>query len=127
MFKIGDVVTVKDSSSAHYGVLGKVVNVNKDNIEVLFDGHLWIYHESCLKHIKEETEDADIVNHPPHYCQDGGLECIDVMQLMFGKQAVIDFCKCNIFKYRFRSHLKNGKEDIAKAQWYERKLQELSK
>lgn len=80
---------------------------------------------------KESAENAhckpDMVNHPPHYCQDGGLECIDVMQLLFGKQAVIDYCKCNIFKYRFRSAKKNGEEDIKKAQWYENKLNELSK
>lgn len=80
--------------------------------------------------VKEEiAENAnckpDMVNHPPHYCQKDGLECIDVMQLMFGKKAVIDYCRCNIFKYRFRAEHKNGDEDIKKAQWYENKLNEL--
>ena len=43
----------------------------------------------------------------------------------FGIEAVIGFCKCNIFKYRFRADKKNGEEDILKAQWYENKLSEL--
>lgn len=63
------------------------------------------------------------VEHPNHY--QGKHECIDVMVAMFGVDAVIDFCKCNIFKYRFRADKKNGAEDIKKAEWYESKLMEL--
>ncbi len=44
---------------------------------------------------------------------------------LFGIEAVKGFCKCNIFKYRFRADKKNGEEDILKAQWYENKLSEL--
>lgn len=66
----------------------------------------------------------DVVNHPSHYTS-GKHECIDVMEDMFGIDSVIEFCRCNIFKYRFRSHLKNGQEDIEKAEWYESKLHEL--
>lgn len=72
-----------------------------------------------------EPKKPDVVNHPEHYTS-GAHECIDVMVEMFGIQAVIDFCKCNIFKYRFRSHLKNGEEDIKKAEWYEEKLMQLN-
>lgn len=36
------------------------------------------------------------------------------------------FCRCNIFKYRFRADKKNGDEDIKKAEWYESKLMELN-
>lgn len=67
----------------------------------------------------------DNVNHPNHYTS-GAHECIDVMEAMFGTEAVINFCKCNIFKYRFRSNLKNGAEDIKKAEWYEEKLMQLN-
>ena len=63
------------------------------------------------------------VNHPQHY--QGKNECIDVMLAMFGKEAVKHFCMCNAYKYRFRSYLKNGEEDIKKAEWYESKLIEL--
>lgn len=65
----------------------------------------------------------DVVN-PKHYCS-GANECIDVMEWMFGTEAVIEFCRCNVFKYRFRAHQKNGEEDIRKAEWYEKKLKQL--
>lgn len=71
------------------------------------------------------TIEVETVNHPDHY--QGPNECIDVMEAMFGKLAVIDFCRCNAYKYRFRADKKNGKEDIAKAEWYETKLIELMK
>lgn len=70
---------------------------------------------------------AEQVNHPSHY-QKGGRECIDVMVEEFGVEAVINFCKCNTFKYRWRAGLKEGQAaetDEAKAQWYERKAEEL--
>lgn len=63
------------------------------------------------------------VNHPVHY--QGKNECIDVMIAMFGKEAVKHFCMCNAYKYRFRADMKNGAEDIEKAEWYESKLIEL--
>ena len=40
------------------------------------------------------------INHPPHYtCREH--ECIEEMVYVFGAQAVIDFCKCNAWKYRY--------------------------
>ena len=63
------------------------------------------------------------VNHPVHY--QGKNECIDVMVAMFGKEAVKHFCMCNAYKYRFRADMKNGAEDVEKAEWYESKLIEL--
>lgn len=66
----------------------------------------------------------DSVNHPTHYTN-GGIECIDAMEAAFGKEAVSNFCICNAFKYLFRHNLKNGKEDIEKAEWYLTKYKEL--
>ena len=46
----------------------------------------------------------------------------------FGVEAVINFCECNEFKYRWRAGLKEGnalEQDIAKAKWYEAKAREL--
>nr|DAG66587.1 MAG TPA: nucelotide kinase [Caudoviricetes sp.] len=68
-------------------------------------------------------EQHDNVNHPAHY--QGKNECIDVMLAMFGVEAVKHFCMCNAYKYRFRAGMKNGAEDIEKAEWYESKLIEL--
>ena len=46
------------------------------------------------------------VNHPAHYS--GKHECIEIMRVMFGDEAVKAFCRCNSFKYRFRADRKNG-------------------
>ena len=43
----------------------------------------------------------DNVNHPAHY-NVGGIECVDVMENVFGRDAVMNFCLCNAFKYMFR-------------------------
>lgn len=69
----------------------------------------------------ERQKEAEKVNHPSHYQKDG-KECIDVMLELYGIQAVIHFCECNAFKYRWRAGLKNGESaevDLNKAKWYE--------
>jgi hypothetical protein len=69
---------------------------------------------------------VDLVNHPQHYTK-GGLECIDVMQAVFGTKAVITFCKLNAFKYLWRAGQKGGKtEDLRKARWYIDKILDLN-
>lgn len=68
-------------------------------------------------------EDDEKVDHPAHY--QGKHECIDEMVALFGVDAVIGFCKCNVHKYRFRADAKNGQEDLDKAGWYMDKLIEL--
>ena len=78
---------------------------------------------------KRIAREKDLVNHPSHYKKDG-KECIDVMEEKYGTLAVISFCECNAFKYRWRAGSKAGnpaEQDEAKAQWYERKAEELRK
>lgn len=70
-------------------------------------------------------EETDNVNHPSHYCQDGSMECIDEMVEVFGVRAVMNFCLCNVWKYRKRAMCKNGKEDLEKSDWYMKKYVEL--
>ena len=67
----------------------------------------------------------DTVNHPKHYMREGGMECIDEMVMIFGKEAVKNYCLCNIWKYRYRASDKNGLEDLKKSDWYMRKFKEL--
>lgn len=70
---------------------------------------------------------SEQVNHPAHY-KKNGRECIDVMIEKFGVKAVINFCECNEFKYRWRAGLKEGnsaEQDLAKAKWYADKAREL--
>jgi hypothetical protein len=70
-------------------------------------------------------EKPDLVNHPPHYKQ-GRMEVIDMMLKLFGKEAVINYCELNAFKYRMRAGYKNDvAEEISKAKWYENKIKEL--
>ena len=59
----------------------------------------------------------DKVNSPNHYTN-GFMEAIDEMIMFFGSDIVMDFCLCNIWKYRKRAMLKNGKEDMEKADVY---------
>jgi hypothetical protein len=77
--------------------------------------------------IEEEEEEAteDVVNHPNHYTN-GGMECIDEMILIFGKEATAHFCLLNAWKYRRRAVFKNGEQDIDKSHWYVAKYKELT-
>lgn len=65
------------------------------------------------------------VNHPAHYQKEGRKECIEEMLDKFGIEAVKHFCLLNAYKYEYRHEMKNGKEDLAKAEWYMRKYHEL--
>ena len=68
---------------------------------------------------------TDNVNHPSHYNR-GKLECIDIMEDVFGIDETRAFCKLNAFKYLVRAELKGSEvEDIDKALWYLNKNQEL--
>ena len=73
---------------------------------------------------ESEAKAAETVDHPSHYNQ-GGMECIDEMILIFGKEAATHFCLCNAWKYRYRANAKNGQEDLDKANWYIAKYKEL--
>jgi hypothetical protein len=65
------------------------------------------------------------VNHPTHYNQQS-IEVIDMMLAIYGREAVINFCLLNAFKYRMRAGYKGDiAQDIQKALWYERKAKEL--
>lgn len=71
-------------------------------------------------------EAKDNIN-PEHYKDHTSLECIEAMLIVFGPEAVIDFCTCNAWKYIWRWQYKNGYEDLRKAIWYLQKARELSR
>ena len=55
---------------------------------------------------------TDMVNHPPHYKDASGIECIEVTKHM-------RFCGGNCFKYLYRAGKKGSTvEDLKKAAWY---------
>ncbi|EIX3645000.1 DUF3310 domain-containing protein [Salmonella enterica subsp. enterica serovar Montevideo] len=64
----------------------------------------------------------DNVNHPDHYTQ-GGVECIDAITAATANKTGIEaVCVANVIKYLWRYELKNGEEDVKKAQWYLNRL-----
>ena len=90
----------------------------KEMIEVRDgDGNVIDAVRDCVK--------PDMVNHPPHYEREGAMECIDEMLMIFGPLETKIFCKLNAWKYRYRAADKNGKEDIAKSDWYMNKYKEI--
>ena len=68
---------------------------------------------------------TDAVHHPKHYGREGAMECIDEMVLVFGVEAVMNFCVLNAWKYRYRAADKHGAEDLEKSDWYLAKYAEL--
>ena len=66
----------------------------------------------------------DMVNHPPHYTK-GGIECLDAIRASMTDDEYKGYLKGNIIKYLWRYELKNGLEDLKKAQFYQNKLIEI--
>lgn len=59
-----------------------------------------------------KDDSVDMVNHPPHYKDASGIECIEVTKHM-------QFCGGNCFKYLYRAGKKGSTvEDLKKAAWY---------
>lgn len=58
------------------------------------------------------SKEHDAVNHPKHYTNHpSGVECIQITRHM-------GFNLGNAIKYIWRADLKNGLEDLKKAEWY---------
>lgn len=67
---------------------------------------------------------TDMVNHPAHYTQ-GGVECIDALKAAtVGLTGIEAVCTANAIKYLWRWKQKGGIQDLDKAIWYIRRLEE---
>jgi hypothetical protein len=77
---------------------------------------------------KQESQPADMVNHPAHYTA-GGIECIDALKAAtVGLEGIEAVCTANAIKYLWRWKNKNGVEDLKKSIWYiNRLIEELGK
>lgn len=65
-----------------------------------------------------DAERQEMVDHPKHY-NTGKREVIEEMRILFGDEAVMNFCKLNAYKYIRRADHKGKKEeDLKKAEWY---------
>ena len=66
-------------------------------------------------------DNTEQVNHPQHYSQDGRRECIEEMRVVFGDEAVREWCILTAYKYMYRAGNKSGnseEQDKAKMAWY---------
>jgi hypothetical protein len=68
----------------------------------------------------KDNNNPDMVNHPPHYQSESGIEVIDVIDDFVDDPA--SYYKGNIIKYVLRYEKKAGVEDLEKARWYLNKL-----
>lgn len=57
----------------------------------------------------------DPVKSPAHYTQ-GKIECHQAIREALGDDGYVAWCIGNIFKYLWRHKLKNGTQDLEKAQ-----------
>ena len=63
--------------------------------------------------------EPDMVNHPPHYQSETGLEVIDVIEAFtFDLKGIEATDTGNVLKYMCRWKGKNGLQDLEKAKWY---------
>ena len=67
---------------------------------------------------------SDPINHPSHYAEQGGVECIEVLEQLASQGH--DFRVLNAIKYCWRYPSKGGAESLRKAIWYlDRKASEM--
>lgn len=79
------------------------------------------------------TKDSeyDFIN-PDHYkgsVSGFNMDAIDIMEKVFGKEEVMQWCIMTAFKYRLRLGKKPNESierDLQKEEWYLKKAQELS-
>lgn len=98
-------------------------------VKTTYDSHGNVVKQETLEP-RTEVKDKDTrvrtpntkeqVNHPDHY-NDYDVEVIEMMERIFGHEAVINFCRLNAFKYRMRAGHKDGnslEQDLKKERWY---------
>ena len=93
--EIGSVWVGKTSNDIDCTVLS--VMDNEVKVECIDRGN-WFYYPvyDFLSMYKLKDDKADMVNHPPHYKDASGIECIEVTKHM-------QFCGGNCFKYLYRA------------------------
>jgi len=64
----------------------------------------------------------DIVNHPAHYAETGGIECIEAIEAQLTNEEYLGYLRGNCVKYLWRWRHKGGVVDLNKASWYLQRL-----
>lgn len=79
--------------------------------------------------MSNQEEKYEYVNHPKHY-NNYDVEVIEMMERIYGKEAVMLWCEMTAFKYRMRAGTKPNVPwdvDIEKETWCLDKKKELKK
>ena len=86
----------------------------------------YLTHQVNSTHTPFNMADKDMVNHPPHYENQGEVECIDYIKQQLGDNFRY-YLEGTAIKYLHRFKYKDKEiEDLEKRQWYVSKLiQEL--
>lgn len=129
-FKVGDrVVTYEPGiiGEEYAGIVGLVTKVlSDDSVCILYPDGItqWCIPEEDKLQYAPEMESPDVdtfdaVSKPSHYNHSGGIECIDYIRQVLGKEGFIAYCRGNQIKYQHRAMYK-GKpvEDLEKAHQY---------
>jgi hypothetical protein len=127
-FDIGSKVRVVDDSISGHGFeIGELVTIiyisDSGDIKYVckgFDDRLWWLSEGEFERVEiPEFDTFDAVSKPSHYNHSGGIECIDYIRQVLGKEGFIAYCRGNQIKYQHRAMYK-GKpiEDLEKAHQY---------
>jgi hypothetical protein len=67
----------------------------------------------------EPASEHNPVSKPAHYNHGEGIECIDYIKQVLGKEGFVAYCRGNVMKYNHRAFYKgNPTEDLAKAEQY---------
>ena len=70
-------------------------------------------------------DDPDMVNHPPHYQSETGVECIEAIEAANGMEGFIAYLRGTAIKYIWRAGKKwDDVEDVEKAIWYMERMKE---
>lgn len=98
------------------GVEAIVMSIGNDRVDFsqVIDDQKYFYSHTVeeFKEYYKPLVQTDMVNHPPHYKDASGIECIEVTKHM-------QFCGGNCFKYLYRAGKKGSTvEDLKKAIWY---------
>ena len=126
--KLGNILKDKVTNAMY-----PIIKINDDNTAVVLGDNyecktISLVNVEDYYTIVSYTNESLIsqVEHPKHYNRKSAMECIEEMEMLFGKEETKIFCKLNAWKYRYRAADKNGEEDLKKSDWYIQKYKELS-
>lgn len=102
----------------------EAINAKEEKTEVFEDPQLFFNNDIS----SDQLLKFDMVKCPAYY-HSYNIETLEMMERIWGIEAVISYCKLSAFKYRMRLGLKAGnnslEKDMKKEQWYLHKAIEL--